>query len=90
MQTDGLSKRRFLFVEKIKIEEEQSMNDSECGNFLSLSMDEIIEGIAMFRKEHKNTKSKIMSDQYLTHAEYREGVLQKMQRQKAPSLFICL
>ncbi len=66
------------------------MNDSGCVNFLNLSVDEIIEGIATFRKEHKNTKSKIMSDQYLAHAEYWEGVLQKMQRQKAPSLFICL
>lgn len=66
------------------------MNDSKDGNLFNLNIREIKEGIARFREESEDTKSKIMSDQYLAHAEYWEGVLQKKQRQKAPSLFICL
>jgi len=66
------------------------MNDSKDGNLFNLNIREIKEGIARFREESKDTKNKIMSNQFLAHAEYWEGVLLKMQRQKAPFFFICL
>ena len=64
------------------------MDNSKDGNLFNLSIREIREGVARFRKESEDTKSKIMSDQYLAHAEYWEEVLQKMQRQESSSFFI--
>ena len=63
------------------------MDNNKDGNLFNLSIREIREGVARFRKESEDTKNKIMSDQYLAHAEYWEGVLHKMRRQKASSFF---
>ena len=56
------------------------MRNNGDGNLFNLGKEEIKEGIAGFYEDSKNADSEIMSNQYLAHAKYWEGVLQNMQR----------
>ena len=55
------------------------MKNNGNGNLFNLSRKEIEEGIKRFQEDFEDTKSEIMSNQYLAHIEYWEGVLQGMQ-----------
>lgn len=55
------------------------MENNKDGNLFNLSKKEIEKGIERFYEDSENADSEIMSNQYLAHAEYWEGVLQNMQ-----------